>query len=121
MGAYRYITPLFCHFHSIFLLNPDFTNIFYSQGAALTHRAIESLPKKAMKKISGVVLYRDIQNLQDKGRIPNFSRAKTLIICNEGDVICAGNLTIAYPHISYIARVPEALSFFADQVGNTRT
>ncbi|KAG4415998.1 hypothetical protein IFR04_010883 [Cadophora malorum] len=73
----------------------------YSQGAALTHRAIENLPKKVMNLISGVVMYGDTQNLQDNGRIPNFSKAKTLIICNEGDVICAGNLTITYPHIGW--------------------
>ncbi|KAH7388916.1 cutinase, partial [Cadophora sp. MPI-SDFR-AT-0126] len=88
----------------------------YSQGAALTHRAIENLPKKVKNLISGVVLYGDTQNLQDSGRIPNFSKAKTLIICNEGDVICAGNLTITYPHIGYVARVPEALAFLVNQV-----
>ncbi|KAH7310254.1 cutinase 1 [Rhexocercosporidium sp. MPI-PUGE-AT-0058] len=92
----------------------------YSQGAALTHRAIEILPENVMSQISGVVLYGDTQNLQDQGQIPNFSKAKTLVICNEGDVICAGNLTITYPHIGYVARVPEALSFFKDQLENTR-
>ncbi|KAG4441722.1 hypothetical protein IFR05_002801 [Cadophora sp. M221] len=92
----------------------------YSQGAALTHRAIESLLKRVMNKISGIVLYGDTQNLQDKGRIPNFSKAKTLIICNEGDVIGAANLTITYPHIGYVARVPEAVDFFVDQVENTQ-
>ncbi|PVH72328.1 carbohydrate esterase family 5 protein [Cadophora sp. DSE1049] len=92
----------------------------YSQGAALTHRAIENLPKKVKNLISGVVLYGDTQNLQDNGRIPHFSKAKTLIICNEGDVICAGNLTITYPHIGYGARVPEALAFLVNQAEITR-
>ncbi|KAL2059843.1 hypothetical protein VTL71DRAFT_9998 [Oculimacula yallundae] len=88
----------------------------YSQGAALTHRAIETLPYEVMEKIKGVVLYGDTRNLQDQGRIPNFPVAKTLIICNEGDVICAGNLTITRPHIAYVPRVPEAVNFLLSKV-----
>ncbi|CZT13900.1 related to cutinase 1 precursor [Rhynchosporium agropyri] len=88
----------------------------YSQGAALTHRAIENLPCEVMDKIVGIALYGDTQNLQDQGRIPNFPANKTLIICTEGDVVCAGNLTITLPHIGYVSRVPEAVSFLAGKI-----
>ncbi|KAI6711921.1 cutinase 1 [Diplocarpon mali] len=84
----------------------------YSQGAALTHRAVEKLPAWVRARIAAIVLYGDTQNLKDSGRIPNFPEARTLIICNPGDVICAGNLTITYAHIEYVPRVPEALSFY---------
>ncbi|KAK6585810.1 hypothetical protein PZA11_000867 [Diplocarpon coronariae] len=84
----------------------------HSQGAALTHRAVEKLPAWVRARIAAIVLYGDTQNLKDSGRIPNFPEARTLIICNPGDVICAGNLTITYAHIEYVPRVPEALSFY---------
>ncbi|KAE9991998.1 hypothetical protein EG327_010388, partial [Venturia inaequalis] len=83
----------------------------YSQGAALVHRAIENLSSSVKDKIVGVVTYGDTQNLQDGGQIPNFPRAKVLVICNTGDAVCAGTLTILAPHLDYVRRVPEAVSF----------
>jgi hypothetical protein len=41
----------------------------YSQGAALTHRAIEDLPQSVKDRIVGVVTFGDTQNLQDRGQI----------------------------------------------------
>jgi cutinase len=41
----------------------------YSQGAALTHRAIENLPQSVKDRIVGVVTFGDTQNLQDRGQI----------------------------------------------------
>jgi cutinase len=41
----------------------------YSQGAALTHRAIENLSDAVKGKIVGVVTFGDTQNLQDRGQI----------------------------------------------------
>jgi cutinase len=51
----------------------------YSQGAALMHRAIESLPQATKDKIVAVVLYGDTQNLQDGGRIKNFPKEKVKV------------------------------------------
>jgi hypothetical protein len=36
----------------------------YSQGAAVNHRAIESLPQNVKDRIAGVILYGDTQKLQ---------------------------------------------------------
>ncbi|KAI9046524.1 hypothetical protein LZ554_009271 [Drepanopeziza brunnea f. sp. 'monogermtubi'] len=92
----------------------------YSQGAALCHRAIENLPEEVKDRIAGVAMYGDTQNTPDKGSIPNFPPEKTLIICNDQDVICKGNLTITRPHGLYVQRVPEALAFFKEKVTAAR-
>lgn len=51
----------------------------YSQGAALMHRAIESLPQATKDRIAAVVLYGDTQNLQDGGKIKNFPKEKVKV------------------------------------------
>ncbi|PVH72405.1 carbohydrate esterase family 5 protein [Cadophora sp. DSE1049] len=88
----------------------------YSQGAALCHRAIENLPQGVKDQIAGVVTYGDTQNLQDRGQIPNFPKDKVLVICNTGDAVCQGTLTILAPHLDYVRRVPEAVSFLTGKI-----
>jgi hypothetical protein len=70
-------------------------------------------------KIAGVVTYGDTQNQQDNGQIPNFPRDKVLVICNTGDLVCRGTLTIALPHCMYnlpaLCRVIGCLLFFINQ------
>lgn len=56
----------------------------YSQGAALTHRAVEDLPANVKARIAGIVTFGDTQNRQDNGQINNFPASKTKIICNPG-------------------------------------
>jgi cutinase len=72
---------------------------------------VEDLSQSVMDKIVAAVTYGDTQNLQDGGRIPNFPVEKTLIICNAGDLVCAGTLTITAAHLDYVPRVPEAVAF----------
>ncbi|KAF3910417.1 Cutinase [Dactylellina cionopaga] len=88
----------------------------YSQGAALVHRAVENLSSSVKDKIAGLVTFGDTQNLQDRGRIPNFPTEKTKIICNTGDAVCSGTLTILAPHLDYVRRVPEAVSFLTARI-----
>jgi len=88
----------------------------YSQGAALVHRAVENLSTAVKAKIAGLVTFGDTQNLQDGGRIPNFPREKLLVICNLGDAVCAGTLTILPAHLDYVRRVPEAVSFLTARI-----
>jgi cutinase len=83
----------------------------YSQGAALVHRAVENLSASVKARIFGAVTYGDTQNTQDRGRIPNFPTDRTKVICNTGDAVCLGTLTILAPHLDYVRRVPEAVSF----------
>lgn len=88
----------------------------YSQGAALTHRAVENLSADLKARINAAVTFGDTQNQQDGGRIKNFPTEKTKIICNTGDAVCSGTLTILAPHLDYVRRAPEAVSFIATRV-----
>ncbi|PNS17193.1 hypothetical protein CAC42_7247 [Sphaceloma murrayae] len=73
----------------------------YSQGAAVTHQAIETLSASVRNRILGVVTFGDTQNLQDGGRIPNYPPANTRIFCALGDPVCVGTLIINGAHLSY--------------------
>ncbi|KAJ9150068.1 Cutinase [Coniochaeta hoffmannii] len=88
----------------------------YSQGAALTHRAIEGLSQGVKDRIAGVVTFGDTQTLQDGEHILGFPLNKTLIICNVGDVICAGTLWVVPIHLDYTRRVPEAVAFLVSRI-----
>ncbi|EPE28051.1 alpha/beta-Hydrolase [Glarea lozoyensis ATCC 20868] len=88
----------------------------YSQGAAVVHRAVENLSASVKDKIAAAITYGDTQNLQDRGQIPNFPPEKTLVICNTGDAVCRGTLTILAPHLDYVRRVPEAVQFLTTRI-----
>ncbi|KAF6839175.1 cutinase [Colletotrichum plurivorum] len=90
----------------------------YSQGAAIAHRSIESLPDQAKSRILGVITYGDTQTTQDKAQIPNFPKDKLKIICNDGDKVCTGTLEITPAHLDYQKRVPEAVEFLVGKIGN---
>ena len=90
----------------------------YSQGAAITHRAVESLPQYVKDRLAGVVTFGDTQALQDGGRIKGYPLEKTLIICNSGDLVCVGTAYITAAHFPeyYLQRVPEAVSFLVGRI-----
>ncbi|KAH8166691.1 hypothetical protein CIB48_g1529 [Xylaria polymorpha] len=89
----------------------------YSQGAAIVHRAIEALPAETRARIAGVVTFGDTQTLQDGGRIGGYPANQTLIICNYGDIICAGTMVPIFPvHWDYVKWVPTATLFLAQTV-----
>jgi cutinase len=88
----------------------------YSQGAAVVHRAVESLPAATMDKIAGVLTYGDTQKLQDRNQVPNFDPAKTKIICAAGDAVCVGTLTILPAHLSYGADAKEGSDFLNQMI-----
>jgi cutinase len=67
-------------------------------------------------KIAAAITYGDTQNTQDRAQIPNFPKEKTLIICNTGDAVCLGTLTILAPHLDYVRRVPEAVQFLTTKI-----
>ena len=83
----------------------------YSQGAALVHRAVEDRSAAVKARIFGALTYGDTRNQQDNGRIPNFPTDRTKIICNTGDLVCYGTLTITAAHLTYTTRVSEAVTF----------
>ncbi|KAK0627969.1 cutinase-2 [Immersiella caudata] len=88
----------------------------YSQGAALTHRAVENLPQAQKDAIVAAFTFGDTQNEQDNGQIPNFPAEKTMVICNRGDAVCSGTLTILPPHLDYRRRAPEAVDFLTQRL-----
>ncbi|KAI0096446.1 cutinase-domain-containing protein [Nemania sp. FL0031] len=89
----------------------------YSQGAAIVHRAIEALAPEVQARIAGVVTFGDTQTLQDGGRIVGFPANRTLIICNNGDIICVGTMVPIYPvHWDYVKWVPTATLFLAQAI-----
>lgn len=88
----------------------------YSQGAAVNHRAIESLDTAVQDQIAGVVLYGDTQKQQDNDQIPNFPANKVQIICQVGDAVCRGTLTVLPAHLTYGARADEGVEFLTTQI-----
>lgn len=92
---------------------PDSTLLVagYSQGAAMVHRVVEDLDPAVQNQIAGVVTFGDTQNKQDNGQIKGFPPAKTKVICNPGDAVCVGTLTILPPHLDYTRRADEAVDF----------
>jgi cutinase len=88
----------------------------YSQGAALTHRAIEGLGQAVKDRIAGVVTFGDTLTLQDGLHIPGFPLNKTLIICNPGDIICSGTLWVLPIHVDYTRRVAEGVAFLLTRI-----
>ncbi|KLU92247.1 cutinase [Magnaporthiopsis poae ATCC 64411] len=88
----------------------------YSQGAALVHRAMRSCSVNVKTHVAAAVTFGDTQNKQDGGRIPGFDASKTLIICNDGDMVCDGTLMVMGPHMQYQSRVPEAVNFISTLV-----
>ncbi|KAF2873283.1 cutinase precursor [Massariosphaeria phaeospora] len=88
----------------------------YSQGAAVSHRAIEALDATVQDQIAGVILYGDTQKLQDNNQIPNFPADKVMIICQPGDLVCLGTLTVLPVHLTYGVRADEGAAFLTEKV-----
>jgi cutinase len=88
----------------------------YSQGAAVCHRAIEGLDPAVMDQIAGVVTYGDTQKLQDRNQIPNFPKEKVKIICQPGDAVCLGTLSVLPAHLTYGVRANEGVAFLVQQI-----
>ncbi|ORY63185.1 cutinase-domain-containing protein [Pseudomassariella vexata] len=96
---------------------PDSTILLggYSQGAAMVHRTVEALPPTVQSRIAGAVTFGDTQNTQDNGQVPGLSPAKTKVICNPGDLVCVGILTITPAHLAYTLRADEGVQFLVNR------
>jgi cutinase len=91
----------------------------YSQGGAVSHRAIEDLSQDVKDKIKAVVLFGDTQKLIDGNQIKGFPTSKTKFFCQGGlDQVCNGVLSAAVltPHLSYGINAVEAGNWLADHV-----
>jgi cutinase len=54
----------------------------YSQGAAVTHKAIEGLSESVKSRIAGIVLYGDTRYTAEGGKIKGFPPGKVHTYCN---------------------------------------
>lgn len=81
------------------------------------HGSVSGLSTAVKNQIAGIVLFGDTRNQQDGGRIPNFDRAKTRIICAPGDLVCSGTLIITAAHLSYGDDTDDAANFLIGRIG----
>jgi cutinase len=96
----------------------------YSQGAAITHRAIEKLSESVKARIAAVVLFGDTQRYKDKEQIKGFPVAKTKTYCNgygelaskSKDGVCNGLLAVNAGHMSYGDSFVPAANWIASKV-----
>jgi cutinase len=96
----------------------------YSQGAAITHRTVEKLPKNVQDKIAGITLYGDTQNKQDGGKIKNFPPERVKVFCNgygelkgkSSDGVCGGMLNVNGGHMSYGDSMKPGAAFLKARV-----
>jgi cutinase len=61
-------------------------------------------------------LYGDTQKKQDQEQIPNFPKEKVQIICQVGDAVCNGVLTVLPAHLTYGVRADEGVEFLTKQI-----
>jgi len=73
----------------------------YSQGAAIMHRTVERLDETHKQKITAMLLYGDTQVPFDGNKIKGFPPEKVKVICNSGDGVCIGGITVTPSHLSY--------------------
>jgi cutinase len=96
----------------------------YSQGAAITHRAVEQLSDAVKGRIAGIVLYGDTQNSQSGGKIKGFPPEKAKVFCNgygdlksaSADGVCGGLLTVNGGHMSYSGTFSKAATWLSQKV-----
>ncbi|KAL1881336.1 hypothetical protein Daus18300_001189 [Diaporthe australafricana] len=90
----------------------------YSQGTAVMASSISELSSTIQNQIKGVVLFGYTKNLQNAGRIPNFSSSKLEVYCAATDAVCFGTLIILPAHFSYQTEASiNAPRFLAAQIG----
>jgi cutinase len=98
----------------------------YSQGAAVTHRAIEQLSAAVKARIAGVVLYGDTQNKQSGGKIRGFPADRAKVFCNgygelkskSKDGVCGGALGVNGGHMAYSGTFANAANWLAKKVAD---
>jgi cutinase len=98
----------------------------YSQGAAVTHRAVEQLSPAVKARIAGVVLYGDTQNKQSGGKIKGFPADRAKVFCNgygelkskSKDGVCGGALMVNGGHMSYSGTFASAADWLAKKVAD---
>lgn len=115
----------------------------YSQGGQILHSAAGLLSASTMAKVSAAVIFgdpgtyhnifsihhhplikRDNSYINTSDRtteygtpVTGISAAKTLIICHDGDEICAHTDLVLLPHLTYATNAVQAAQFAVSQAG----
>lgn len=88
---------------------------YNSQGTAVVAYALAGLPECIRLQIDAVVLFAYTQNEQLQGAIPGYPSERLKVFCNEGDLLCEGQLVVTPAHFTYTEGEPqEAASFIKD-------
>ena len=96
---------------------PRLTNIL-SQGTAVMHNAVSTLPANIKSKVVGGVLFGDTRNKQDRGQVPNYPRNNVIIFCVKDDGVCGGKLNVNAGHFAYTRNGdgPKAINFLKSKI-----
>jgi len=91
----------------------------YSQGGAVMHGALMTVPLEVKTHIVGGALFGDSMNGRHSNQIPNYPKDRIIEVCHNGDGICAPKVSgITASHLSYgmDSSARNAASFLAKMV-----
>jgi len=91
----------------------------YSQGGAVMHGALMTVPLNVKTHIVGGALFGDSMNGRHSNQIPNYPKDRIIEVCHNGDGICAPKVSgIKASHLSYgtDSSARNAASFLAKMV-----
>lgn len=111
-GGYRFVTSFIATFSTCFSQYPPYTKV-NSQGSAVMHNTISTLPEPVRKRVLAGVLFGDTRNKQDGGQILNYPKDSVMIFCDAEDGVCGGALKVTNAHMVYIRNGdgPKAVAF----------
>jgi cutinase len=120
-GAIREATRLFTMANT---KCPKATIVFggYSQGTAVMHNTVGSLPAALKNKIVAGVLFGDTKNKQDGSQVPGFPKDKVRIYCEKSDGVCWGSLNVTNGHFVYPLNgdAEKAMAFLKARINASR-
>jgi len=74
----------------------------YSQGGAVMHGAVMTLPLEIKTHLVGGAFFGDSMNGRHHNQIPNYPKDRIIEVCHDGDGICAPKVSgITAAHLTY--------------------
>ncbi|KAF2793091.1 carbohydrate esterase family 5 protein, partial [Melanomma pulvis-pyrius CBS 109.77] len=86
----------------------------YSQGGQLVHNAASMLTPAETAFVKSAVIFGDPDNGKAVGTV---SAADTLVVCHNGDLICAVPALVLAPHLTYAKDAGTAAAFVVANAG----
>jgi len=91
----------------------------YSQGGAVMHGAVMTLPLEVKQHLVGGAFFGDSMNGRHSNQIPNYPKDRIIEVCHDGDGICAPKVSgITGAHLTYgmDSSAKDAARFLAKMV-----